>query len=300
MWTVARSEGQTLECPQARARGRAADHRHQGPVRRYLHDRIQETDIAARTSRIWADGWSKICAASAKSSCRPATRIAQVHSPIGLTRISTNDGPGDNARHECAVGIDAARRDPKVVAFVATLADPLVSAAVFHELGYGVELLPEGTRKARLSVGSQVSKRISRIGRSRSTSRLRDSPGDSARRPNFAAASSTPLDSLIAASAMSRSARLATRNTRHFNDLALNLVNPCGLTAFDRRAKLVVNGEPREIAAANLAEALDALDYADAIVATALNGEFVPARKREAAALNEGDRIEIVAPRQGG
>jgi sulfur carrier protein len=67
-----------------------------------------------------------------------------------------------------------------------------------------------------------------------------------------------------------------------------------------RSIKLLVNGEPREVAAANLAEALQALDYAGAIVATALNGEFVPARKREAAALNEGDRIEIVAPRQGG
>jgi sulfur carrier protein len=64
--------------------------------------------------------------------------------------------------------------------------------------------------------------------------------------------------------------------------------------------KLLVNGEPREVAAGNLAEALQALDYADAIVATAVNGEFVAARKREAAALNEGDRIEIVAPRQGG
>ena len=64
--------------------------------------------------------------------------------------------------------------------------------------------------------------------------------------------------------------------------------------------QITVNGEPREVAARNLNEALQALDYADAIVATALNGEFVPARKREAAALHEGDRIEIVAPRQGG
>ncbi len=63
---------------------------------------------------------------------------------------------------------------------------------------------------------------------------------------------------------------------------------------------LIVNGEPREVTARNLEEALQALDYADAIVATALNGEFVPARKREAVALSEGDRIEIVAPRQGG
>ena len=64
--------------------------------------------------------------------------------------------------------------------------------------------------------------------------------------------------------------------------------------------RITVNGEAKEITAANLAEALAALDYADAIVATALNGEFVPARKREAARLKDGDRIEVVAPRQGG
>jgi sulfur carrier protein len=63
---------------------------------------------------------------------------------------------------------------------------------------------------------------------------------------------------------------------------------------------VTVNGEPREIAAGTLAEALVALDYEDAIVATALNGAFVPKRKRAATPLSEGDRIEIVAPRQGG
>jgi sulfur carrier protein len=64
--------------------------------------------------------------------------------------------------------------------------------------------------------------------------------------------------------------------------------------------RLVVNGDAQEISAANLAEALHALDYAGAIVATALNGEFVPARKRESTPVKDGDRIEIVAPRQGG
>lgn len=63
---------------------------------------------------------------------------------------------------------------------------------------------------------------------------------------------------------------------------------------------LLVNGDSREIVAATLAQALEALDYADATVATALNGEFVPARAREATPLKDGDRIEIVAPRQGG
>jgi sulfur carrier protein len=63
---------------------------------------------------------------------------------------------------------------------------------------------------------------------------------------------------------------------------------------------LIVNGEPQQIRAQTVAEALRALDYADVIVATALNGEFVPARKREATPVRDGDRIEIVAPRQGG
>ena len=64
--------------------------------------------------------------------------------------------------------------------------------------------------------------------------------------------------------------------------------------------KLVVNGELQEVLAATLAEALQSLDFSEAKVATAVNGEFVPARAREATTLKDGDRIEIVAPQQGG
>jgi sulfur carrier protein len=64
--------------------------------------------------------------------------------------------------------------------------------------------------------------------------------------------------------------------------------------------KLVVNGEPQEVPAATLAETLHSLDLVDAKVATALNGEFVPARARATTPVKDGDRIEIVAPRQGG
>jgi sulfur carrier protein len=63
---------------------------------------------------------------------------------------------------------------------------------------------------------------------------------------------------------------------------------------------LIVNGEPREVAVGTLAEALQALDYGEAKIATALNGEFVPARARGVTPVRDGDRIEIVAPRQGG
>jgi sulfur carrier protein len=64
--------------------------------------------------------------------------------------------------------------------------------------------------------------------------------------------------------------------------------------------KVFVNGIPQELEAKSLAGALVALDFGEATVATALNGEFVPARAREATPLKDGDRIEVVAPRQGG
>jgi sulfur carrier protein len=64
--------------------------------------------------------------------------------------------------------------------------------------------------------------------------------------------------------------------------------------------RIIVNGVEHELAAETLAAALKALEYENTIVATALNGHFVPARKRGDAKLVEGDRIEIVAPRQGG
>ena len=63
---------------------------------------------------------------------------------------------------------------------------------------------------------------------------------------------------------------------------------------------LLLNGVPRDVAAKTLAEALAELGYGGRIVATALNGDFVPARRRAETGLSEGDRIEIVAPMQGG
>ena len=63
---------------------------------------------------------------------------------------------------------------------------------------------------------------------------------------------------------------------------------------------IVVNGERRMSAAATIAELLIEAGYGEAKVATARNGEFVPARARAATPLVEGDHIEIVAPRQGG
>jgi sulfur carrier protein len=63
---------------------------------------------------------------------------------------------------------------------------------------------------------------------------------------------------------------------------------------------LFVNGEERTTRAATLDQLLDEMGYGGSRVATALNGDFVPARARAASPLKGGDHVEIVAPRQGG
>ena len=64
--------------------------------------------------------------------------------------------------------------------------------------------------------------------------------------------------------------------------------------------KIMLNGETAEIRGATLADALEEHGYGDAQVATAVNEEFVPRNARRMRILAPGDRIEVVAPRQGG
>lgn len=63
---------------------------------------------------------------------------------------------------------------------------------------------------------------------------------------------------------------------------------------------IVVNGVARDVLADTCAQALEELGYADAIVATALNGTFLSASERQSVALTDGDALEILAPMQGG
>jgi sulfur carrier protein len=63
---------------------------------------------------------------------------------------------------------------------------------------------------------------------------------------------------------------------------------------------IIVNGERDETAARTLAELVAARGLAENQVATAVNGEFVPRGARAATLLGSGDKVEIVAPRQGG
>ena len=71
--------------------------------------------------------------------------------------------------------------------------------------------------------------------------------------------------------------------------------------------KIVVNGVWRELPGdeaaeqpPTLARALLGLGYGDRIVATALNGEFVAAQARAQTRIADGDRLEVLAPMQGG
>lgn len=64
--------------------------------------------------------------------------------------------------------------------------------------------------------------------------------------------------------------------------------------------KIMVNGEPQETQAETLEELCRVLGYQDMKVATALNGDFVSAFRRDETRLSPDDRVEIVAPRQGG
>jgi sulfur carrier protein len=61
-----------------------------------------------------------------------------------------------------------------------------------------------------------------------------------------------------------------------------------------------VNGKEHDVTARTLAALLAELDYRDRVVATALNQSFVRAIDRPATALNPGDAVEILVPRQGG
>lgn len=64
--------------------------------------------------------------------------------------------------------------------------------------------------------------------------------------------------------------------------------------------KILVNGNWREVAAGNLQDVLSELGYTNKGVATAVNSHFVPHSLRAQLLLQEGDRLEIVAPMQGG
>lgn len=63
--------------------------------------------------------------------------------------------------------------------------------------------------------------------------------------------------------------------------------------------RITLNGAPREVQAATLAEALAECGFTGR-VATAVNEVFVPVSQRQSHKLAEGDRVEVLGAMQGG
>ena len=64
--------------------------------------------------------------------------------------------------------------------------------------------------------------------------------------------------------------------------------------------QILLNGKGHTTEASDLDELCATLGFADAKIATAMNGSFVAASERKATKLADAAEIEIVAPRQGG
>ncbi|WP_369928934.1 sulfur carrier protein ThiS [Xanthomonas sp. NCPPB 2632] len=62
---------------------------------------------------------------------------------------------------------------------------------------------------------------------------------------------------------------------------------------------IMVNGETQDDAA-DLLALLARMGLREAVVATALNGTFVPVAQRGSTLLRAGDHVEVLAPMQGG
>lgn len=63
---------------------------------------------------------------------------------------------------------------------------------------------------------------------------------------------------------------------------------------------IIVNAKPHDITATTLDAVLIELGFTSKAIATARNGIFVPAADRSGTALQQGDRLEILSPMQGG
>jgi toxin FitB len=118
------------------------------------------------------------------------------------------------------------RPDRRVETFVKAQTDPFISVLTIHEITYGAERAPDPARRAKLIawVAAIQSRFVGRIitidaaiaeqaGRLRAAADQQGTPAD-------------PIDSLIAACALSHSAHIATRNVRDFAAFGVGVIDP--------------------------------------------------------------------------
>jgi len=118
------------------------------------------------------------------------------------------------------------RPEPKIVAFVASQAAPLLSSLTIFEIVYGAERARDASRRIKLlswavAIQAEFAGRIvdvdpavaERAGRLRAYADANGSP-------------TQPTDALIAACALTRGATVATRNVRDFAAFGVAVINP--------------------------------------------------------------------------
>ena len=64
--------------------------------------------------------------------------------------------------------------------------------------------------------------------------------------------------------------------------------------------RVIINGQAREVSSRSLDALLGELEYEGTHFAIALNYDVLPKSRWAETALNSGDEIEIITPRQGG
>ena len=64
--------------------------------------------------------------------------------------------------------------------------------------------------------------------------------------------------------------------------------------------RVIVNGEPREVASTRVDALLGELEYEGTHFAIAVNYDVLPKSRWAETRLKSGDEIEIITPRQGG
>ncbi|OTA17140.1 thiamine biosynthesis protein ThiS [Xenorhabdus vietnamensis] len=63
---------------------------------------------------------------------------------------------------------------------------------------------------------------------------------------------------------------------------------------------ILVNGLEVSVSGSNLGQILEELGYVNTVLVTAVNGNFVSVQERDEFEIKSADKIEILAPMQGG
>src|ERR1700733_3801193 len=116
--------------------------------------------------------------------------------------------------------------EPKVLEFLTACEEPIISAIVFHEIAYGIERLRDAAKRMQLElflqgVTAMYQGRVVEVDVA-----IAELAGRLTARASRSGWVLSQFDSLIAATAVEKGARLATRNIVDFERLHIPLVDP--------------------------------------------------------------------------